>query len=256
MDATSPPQAEPGPETRIWTWTRRVGDLTYTCSTDRRLVQLDAINAAFASDMLYWARPMEPEVLRRCVQHSMCFGLYVSERGCGGGDDGGGDGGGSEGACVELDLPLSNPPEYGAPYFPLLHCPWYTTPILTSILTPSSYSLPATASTATATATAAPEMVGLARLVTDYVTFGYLTDVYVLERHQRRGLGRWMMECVDEVLASWTHLRRCLLFTSGAAAVGMYRDALGARELSETPSADLVLLQRSGPGATPGGPGR
>lgn len=110
MDATSPPQAEPGPETRIWTWTRRVGDLTYTCSTDRRLVQLDAINAAFASDMLYWARPMVPEVLRRCVEHSMCFGLYVSERGCGGGDDGGGDGGGSEGACVELDLPLSNPP--------------------------------------------------------------------------------------------------------------------------------------------------
>ena len=38
--------------------------------------------------------------------------------------------------------------------------------------------------------------VGLARVVTDRATFAYLCDVYVLEEHQRRGLGRWLIETV------------------------------------------------------------
>lgn len=38
--------------------------------------------------------------------------------------------------------------------------------------------------------------VGLARVVTDYATFGYLCDVYVLESHRGKGLGRWLVECV------------------------------------------------------------
>ena len=38
--------------------------------------------------------------------------------------------------------------------------------------------------------------VGLARVVTDYTTFAYLCDVYVLASHRGRGLGRWLIECV------------------------------------------------------------
>lgn len=38
--------------------------------------------------------------------------------------------------------------------------------------------------------------VGLARVVTDRATFAYLCDVYVLEEHQGRGLGRWLVETV------------------------------------------------------------
>lgn len=38
--------------------------------------------------------------------------------------------------------------------------------------------------------------IGFARVVSDYATFAYLCDVYVLDSHQRRGLGTWMMECV------------------------------------------------------------
>jgi len=38
--------------------------------------------------------------------------------------------------------------------------------------------------------------VGLARVVTDRATFAYLCDVYVLEEHQRRGLGRRLIETV------------------------------------------------------------
>lgn len=38
--------------------------------------------------------------------------------------------------------------------------------------------------------------IGLARVVTDYATFGYLCDVYVLETYRGRGLGKWLIECV------------------------------------------------------------
>jgi GNAT superfamily N-acetyltransferase len=40
------------------------------------------------------------------------------------------------------------------------------------------------------------EQIGLARVVTDRATFAYLCDVYVLETHQGRGLGKWLIESV------------------------------------------------------------
>jgi GNAT superfamily N-acetyltransferase len=38
--------------------------------------------------------------------------------------------------------------------------------------------------------------IGFARVITDYATFAYLSDVYVLESHRGRGLATWMMEVV------------------------------------------------------------
>jgi GNAT superfamily N-acetyltransferase len=38
--------------------------------------------------------------------------------------------------------------------------------------------------------------VGFARVVTDYATFAYVGDVFVLEPWRGRGLSRWMMECM------------------------------------------------------------
>jgi ribosomal protein S18 acetylase RimI-like enzyme len=38
--------------------------------------------------------------------------------------------------------------------------------------------------------------IGLARVITDYATYGYLCDVYVLEEYRRQGLGTWLVECV------------------------------------------------------------
>jgi GNAT superfamily N-acetyltransferase len=38
--------------------------------------------------------------------------------------------------------------------------------------------------------------VGFARVVTDYSTYAYLCDVYVLDAYRGRGLGKWMMEFV------------------------------------------------------------
>jgi GNAT superfamily N-acetyltransferase len=40
------------------------------------------------------------------------------------------------------------------------------------------------------------DQVGFARAVTDRATFAYLCDVYVLESHRGRGLGKWLIETV------------------------------------------------------------
>ena len=37
------------------------------------------------------------------------------------------------------------------------------------------------------------QQIGFARVVTDRATYAYLCDVYVLEEHQGRGLGTWLM---------------------------------------------------------------
>lgn len=57
------------------------------------------------------------------------------------------------------------------------------------------------------------KQVGLARVISDFASFGYLADVYVLEEHQGRGLGGWMLECIDSVpelqgIRHWTLLTK------------------------------------------------
>ncbi len=38
--------------------------------------------------------------------------------------------------------------------------------------------------------------IGLARVVTDFATFAYLADVYILEAYRGQGLGTWLIEVV------------------------------------------------------------
>jgi GNAT superfamily N-acetyltransferase len=40
------------------------------------------------------------------------------------------------------------------------------------------------------------EQVGFARVVTDRATFAYLADVFVLEEHRGRGIGKWLVEVI------------------------------------------------------------
>src|SRR5918995_5846336 len=40
------------------------------------------------------------------------------------------------------------------------------------------------------------QQVGFARVVTDYATFAWLADVFVLEEYRGRGLGKWLVEVV------------------------------------------------------------
>ncbi len=84
------------------------------------------------------------------------------------------------------------------------------------------------------------ELVGFARVITDYATFGYLADVFVLPEYRGRGLGRWLVECVLahpalQGLRSWG------LKTRDAQA--LYR-RLGFGD----PPSGITFMQRSGRG--------
>jgi GNAT superfamily N-acetyltransferase len=59
------------------------------------------------------------------------------------------------------------------------------------------------------------EQAGFARAVTDGATFAWIADVFVLEHHRGRGLGRWL---VETVLATppFDRLRVVLLATADA----------------------------------------
>jgi GNAT superfamily N-acetyltransferase len=39
-------------------------------------------------------------------------------------------------------------------------------------------------------------LIGFARVVTDYATFAYLGDVFILEAHRGKGLSKWLMETI------------------------------------------------------------
>lgn len=75
--------------------------------------------------------------------------------------------------------------------------------------------------------------VGLARIVTDHVTFAYLSDVYLLPEYRGRKLSTWLMSCVKEGLLAHPALRRYLLVTSRHSLVDFYKRHLGAWSMAE-----------------------
>lgn len=64
------------------------------------------------------------------------------------------------------------------------------------------------------------EQVGFARVVTHHATFAYLADVFVLEEHRGRDLGKWLVETVLSH-PELQGLRRWMLATRDAH--GLYR---------------------------------
>lgn len=63
-----------------------------------------------------------------------------------------------------------------------------------------------------------PAQVGFGRVITDYAVLAYICDVFVLDSHRRRGLSKWLVECM---LAhpELGRLRRWLLATGDAHAL-------------------------------------
>lgn len=57
--------------------------------------------------------------------------------------------------------------------------------------------------------------IGFARAITDYSTFAYLSDVFILADYQGRGLGQWLIECII-ACPSLQGIRRLLLATEDA----------------------------------------
>ena len=79
---------------------------------------------------------------------------------------------------------------------------------------------------------AGERQIGLARVVTDYATYGYLADVFVVEGYRGQGLGKWLMECV------MAHPARFGLVTRDAQ--GLYQQ-FGFRELANSgPHMEIV----------------
>jgi GNAT superfamily N-acetyltransferase len=62
------------------------------------------------------------------------------------------------------------------------------------------------------------QQVGFARAITDYATYGYIGDVFVLEPYRGRGLAKWLMECIVSH-PSLQGLRRWTLATRDAHAL-------------------------------------
>ena len=48
----------------------------YLVSTRRALIQYDAVNAAFDSDLMWWAYRFSDEGIRTLLDNSLCLGLY------------------------------------------------------------------------------------------------------------------------------------------------------------------------------------
>ncbi len=40
------------------------------------------------------------------------------------------------------------------------------------------------------------QQVGFARVISDYATYAYIGDVFVVEAHRGQGLAKWVMECI------------------------------------------------------------
>ncbi|KAH8903433.1 hypothetical protein BR93DRAFT_953180 [Coniochaeta sp. PMI_546] len=169
------------PASELKSWFRSHADEKFLCTTDPNYIQLNALNTALGSDMLWWARAVPEAELRKMVDYSLCIGLYIVD---------------------DQTADVASPPSY--------------------------------------------PMIGFARLVTDYVSFAYLTDVYILREHQGKGLGKWMMECLNDVLNSWPELRRFLLLTGDPNAVRLYEKTLGMEVVQP---GKLAFMQRAGPAA-------
>jgi len=59
------------------------------------------------------------------------------------------------------------------------------------------------------------QQIGFARVITDYATYAYLGDVFVLETHRSRGVGKFLMECILRH-PQLKNLRRWTLITRDA----------------------------------------
>ncbi|KAI0483814.1 hypothetical protein F4859DRAFT_413581 [Xylaria cf. heliscus] len=154
----------------------------FLVSTEHRLLQVDAVRAAMCPEIMWWAKALPTDALRKALHNSLCLGLY--------------------------ELPQS-----------------------TSQIAGQS----------------GPKQIGLIRVVTDDVTFGYITDVYVLPEYQGKGLGRWMLACLDDVVKGLPHLRRLMLLASPAT-LDLYKKTLGMHNWLERSNEKLVIGMVDGPG--------
>ncbi|EEH07006.1 conserved hypothetical protein [Histoplasma capsulatum G186AR] len=90
--------------------------------------------------------------------------------------------------------------------------------------------------------------IGFARLITDNVTFAYLTDVYILPEYQGTGLGSWLLQCVNAwVDGRGEYFRRFMMVTVGERAEGYYQRVMGVE--TQGRKGDVFIMGKKGKGA-------
>ncbi len=60
------------------------------------------------------------------------------------------------------------------------------------------------------------KQIGFARVVTDFATYGYLADVFIVETYRGQGLSKWLMECIFNQIPELQRFRRWSLATADA----------------------------------------
>ncbi len=109
----------------------------YTISTDKSLLDVSMI-FNYLSKESYWAKGISENVVRRSIEHSLCFGVYIENK-----------------------------------------------------------------------------QVGFARIISDYATYAYLADVFLLAEYRGMGLSKRLMEMIVDY-PDLRGLRRWVLATADA----------------------------------------
>ena len=135
----------------------------YLISTDKSKLDLFIIHQ-YLSQESYWAQGRSLDTVRKSIDHSLCFGVYVDD-----------------------------------------------------------------------------EQIGFARVVTDYVTFAWLADVFILELYRGRGLSKWLVECIV-THSDLQNLKNFLLATKDAH--DLYRRH-GGFELLEKPERWMIRVGKT-----------
>jgi len=188
------------------TWTRD----GFVISTDPSLIPIPALNKAFASEEIYWASALPASAMRDMLQNSLSFGLYSPTP--------------------------SPPPPTDQPNISTTD-PAETWHEIAASVQKKPDSRPLAAE---------PSLIGFARAITDRVTFLYLTDVYVLPEWQGRGLGNWLVGCVQEVVEDMPYLRRsmCIIGHGRQSRMEFYKRLMKMEPLADP----AMVLNWKGPG--------
>jgi ribosomal protein S18 acetylase RimI-like enzyme len=181
----------------------------FLISTDPSLISIPALTSAFAQEWMYWAKPLAAEAMQAMVDKSLCFGLYTPTPMTPVADPGGEKSDSSD-PIARIKTESERPP-------------------------------------ASRTNSTTTSLIGFARLITDTVTFAYLTDVYILPEWQGSGLGKWLVDCVQEVVEKMPYLRRSMLITGREGPAGGFYERRMRMEAID-PKGDLMVMSWVGPG--------
>ena len=95
------------------------------------------------------------------------------------------------------------------------------------------------------------KQIGFRRIITDRVTFAYITENYVLPEYRGRGFGEWLLECTKELLDEMeTSMDRSIrgfrvITATNEKNVGHFESKLGMKRIVQGED-DVVYIQRSG----------